>query len=49
MARIRDRGMMIEEITLGEWSALLLVIAPLGLFVWGLMIIILIKIFKGDW
>lgn len=38
-----------EEITISEWLVFLLALGPLILFAWGLIIIALIKLFKGEW
>lgn len=40
---------MIEELTLDNLLLILFFLVPLGILAWGLVIIALIKIFKGEW
>lgn len=38
-----------EEIAIADKLIILLVLVPMGILIWGLAIIALIKIFKGEW
>lgn len=39
---------MIEKLTVAQLLAFLLALAPMGIFLWGLVVITLIKMFKGE-